>query len=89
MRLLPCWKAVAKVQLISFRKACLITAARRLIGEQMGEDSLTRFGKDEPIEPLFIGADVTRLTNEVQWKPGYILTEGLKRTIQWYAAQME
>ncbi|MGO4107094.1 hypothetical protein [Paenibacillus sp. YAF4_2] len=55
----------------------------------MGEDSLTRFGKDEPIEPLFIGADVTRLTNEVQWKPGYILTEGLKRTIQWYAAQME
>ncbi|CAM3340912.1 NAD(P)-dependent oxidoreductase [Paenibacillus lupini] len=60
-----------------------------LIGEKLGEDSLISFGKDVPIEPLFIGVDVTRLTNEVQWKPSYTLTEGLKRTIQWHAAQME
>lgn len=59
------------------------------IGDLTGEKRLIKFGTDVPNEPLFIGADVTKLKNEVQWKPGFTRTEGLKRTIQWHAEQME
>ncbi|GMK44275.1 CDP-4-dehydro-6-deoxy-D-gulose 4-reductase [Paenibacillus glycanilyticus] len=59
----------------------------RQIGSIVGHEENIRFGAELPVEPIFVGADISRLTNEVQWRPRYSLAEGLERTIRWYADQ--
>ncbi|SFE61592.1 Nucleoside-diphosphate-sugar epimerase [Paenibacillus catalpae] len=61
----------------------------REIGSILGSEEKIRFGEELPTEPIFIGADISRLVNEVQWKPAYSLAEGLKRTMKWYADQAD
>ncbi|MHB0801882.1 NAD(P)-dependent oxidoreductase [Bacillus thuringiensis] len=57
-----------------------------LIAQKMNKEHLIKLGaipfsKDEP---LFIGASVTRLKHELNWKPSYDIYLGIKETILWW-----
>lgn len=65
------------------------TAVREValrIGDQLGRPELVRLGAlpASPKEPPMLVADVTRLRDEVGWRPNYDLTSGLADSIAWW-----
>lgn len=56
------------------------------IGAALGREHLIQFGARpaRPNEPPIVVADVTRLTQEVGWRPNTSLESGLQRTIEWW-----
>jgi nucleoside-diphosphate-sugar epimerase len=56
------------------------------IARQLGHPELISFGKiiASPEEPLSLTAELTRITEEVGWKPKHGLEEGLALTINWW-----
>jgi nucleoside-diphosphate-sugar epimerase len=58
------------------------------IATQLGHPELIRLGARTPLanEPHLLLADVSRLFQEVGWRPRYSLEEGLEETIQWWRA---
>ena len=57
-----------------------------MIADLMGKSNLVKLGalSRSPHDPLHVEADVSRLRNEVGWKPMYDLRCGLKHTIDWW-----
>lgn len=57
-----------------------------VIGRVTGRSDLIEFGKilQRPNDPPEIVADVTRLKNELKWRPRYSLEEGLTATSAWW-----
>lgn len=65
------------------------TPVRRLIeilAEELGARNLVRFGAlaSLPGDPPFIAADITRLHDEIGFKPRYDLESGLRATAGWW-----
>lgn len=58
----------------------------RLVGEKAGRPELIRMGaRPAPEgEPPLLAADVTRLRDEVGWRPRFNLEAGLERTVEWW-----
>ena len=56
------------------------------IGEITGNRELLNFGAlpAPSNEPSVMYADVTRLTNEVGWRPVHTLDSGLRQTVEWW-----
>ncbi|MBF7149823.1 NAD-dependent epimerase/dehydratase family protein [Bacillus toyonensis] len=57
-----------------------------IIAKKIGKENLIKLGaipfpKDEP---LFVGVNVERLKNEVNWKPKYDLNTGIEESILWW-----
>lgn len=59
------------------------------IAKLFGENEEIRFGvvPTSESEPKRIVADVTRLMNEVKWKPQHTLQESLKETVRWWSKE--
>jgi nucleoside-diphosphate-sugar epimerase len=59
-----------------------------LIGEAAGRPELLRFGEvpQRPGDPPVIEADVGRLRDEVGWRPGIPLRDGIRETVEWWKA---
>ncbi len=60
------------------------------IGRQTGREELLAVGalSTRPSEAPFVVADVTRLSEEVGWRPRLSLAEGLGDTITWWDAEL-
>lgn len=58
----------------------------QIIADIIGKPELLQMGVIEarPDEPSFICANTDRLANEVGWKPGYEISEGIEKTISWW-----
>ncbi|KFN02367.1 NAD-dependent epimerase/dehydratase family protein [Bacillus clarus] len=59
-----------------------------IIAKKMRKENLIKLGaipfpKDEP---LFVGAHVERLKNEVGWQPKYDINTGIEETIAWWSS---
>lgn len=67
----------------------LLEVAKK-ITENLGGKDLLHFGAlSAPlIDPPKIIANTTRLREELQWSPKYLLEEGLKQTISWWENEM-
>jgi len=63
----------------------------RQVGRQLGREDLLRFGAiaAHPEEAAEVSADITRLTDELDWRPRFDHAEGLKRTIASWRARAE
>lgn len=61
------------------------------VGDILGYRDRLDFGALPPPsgEPLVMYADVTRLTREVGWKPGYTLDSGLRHTVEWWRSFLQ
>ncbi len=61
------------------------------IGRQFGRPDLIQFGAlpDRANDPACLVADITRLREELGWRPNYELTMGLARTIEWWKKEFE
>lgn len=61
------------------------------IAKIIGRPELIRPGEipDDPTSPPLIVADVTRLTQEVGWRPRLSLNEGLQNTVDWWANSLK
>ncbi|NJM40384.1 MAG: NAD-dependent epimerase/dehydratase family protein [Anaerolineae bacterium] len=61
-----------------------------MIGEQLGRRELIQLGAlpAAPNDPPKLVADVTRLRDEVGWRPKINLTTGLANTIEWWRSQL-
>jgi nucleoside-diphosphate-sugar epimerase len=59
-----------------------------LIGEAAGRAELVRFGEipQRAGDPPLIEADVARLRDEVGWRPGIPLRDGIRETVEWWKA---
>jgi nucleoside-diphosphate-sugar epimerase len=59
-----------------------------LIAAAAGRPELVRFGEvpARPGDPPVIEADVTRLRDEVGWRPGIGLEDGIRETVEWWKA---
>jgi nucleoside-diphosphate-sugar epimerase len=60
-----------------------------LLGELAGRPDRIALGAipDRPGDPPLLTADVTRLRDEVGWRPAYDLRSGLDATIAWWRTQ--
>jgi UDP-glucose 4-epimerase len=58
------------------------------IASLMSCEDLIEFGEleDRPLETMNV-ADISNLQNKLSWKPDIEITEGLKKTIEWYSRQ--
>jgi nucleoside-diphosphate-sugar epimerase len=56
------------------------------IGEIIARPDLVRLGaiSAPPDDPEFLVADVTRLTDEIGWRPKHDLKSGLRQTVSWW-----
>lgn len=63
----------------------------REIGNQLERPNLVQLGAlpASPNEPPLLLADVTRLRDEIGWRPQYDLASGLAETINWWQSQRE
>lgn len=71
-------------------RAISVRSLLELIGQETGASDLLEFGA-RPLpsnEPEIIEADVTRLFNEVGFRPRYNLAQGLVDTISWWRRQL-
>jgi nucleoside-diphosphate-sugar epimerase len=61
------------------------------IGRQIGRPDLIQFGAlpDSANDPACLVADITRLREELEWRPNYELKTGLARTIEWWKKEFE
>jgi nucleoside-diphosphate-sugar epimerase len=61
-----------------------------LIAEAAGRPDLVRFGEvpQRPGDPPLIEADVTRLRDEVGWRPVITLETGIRETVEWWKANV-
>lgn len=61
------------------------------IGRQMSRLDLVQFGAlpDSDNDPACLVADITRLREELQWKPSYDLKTGLAHTIEWWKKEFQ
>jgi nucleoside-diphosphate-sugar epimerase len=61
-----------------------------LIAQQIGRPDLIRLGaRSAPTdEPPILLPDVHRLRDEVRWRPGFSLSEGIRDTIAWWRAEL-
>jgi nucleoside-diphosphate-sugar epimerase len=61
-----------------------------LIAQQIGRPDLVRLGARSTAtdEPPILLPDVHRLRDEVQWRPGFLLNEGIGDTIAWWRAEL-
>jgi nucleoside-diphosphate-sugar epimerase len=69
-------------------KSITVHSLLDLISQQTGNANCLQFGA-RPLsedEPAIIEADVTRLSEEVHFRPKYTLEEGLAETIAWWRA---
>lgn len=57
-----------------------------IIGKKIGNQELIKWGAipSPQDEPLFVGANIERLQQELNWKPSYTLDAGLEETIEWW-----
>lgn len=57
--------------------------------DQLGKREKVRFGivPTSPDEPQSIVADISRLSDEVNWKPRYNLSQGIEETIKWWKSR--
>lgn len=62
-----------------------------LIGQKIGNEDLIKWGAipSPENEPLFVGANIARLQEEVNWKPKYSLDAGLEETIIWWKKHLD
>jgi nucleoside-diphosphate-sugar epimerase len=62
-----------------------------MIGEKLDRVDLIKLGAlpSRPNDPPFMVADVSRLRDEVGWKPEYDLSTALDKTIAWWKTQVE
>lgn len=61
------------------------------VGEKLNKKDLIKLGVIESPtneQPLTL-ADISRLKNEMKWKPKYDLDEGIKKTIDWWKNNIE
>lgn len=60
------------------------------ITNELGNKELVQFGAlpSPKNDPACLIADVTRLEDELQWKPKYSLQEGLLQTIEWWQSHL-
>jgi len=60
------------------------------IARQIGRSDLVRLGarKTATDEPPILLPDVRRLRDEVQWRPSFSLSEGIRDTIAWWRAEL-
>jgi nucleoside-diphosphate-sugar epimerase len=60
------------------------------IAQQIGRPDLVRLGarKTATDEPPILLPDVHRLRDEVQWRPGFSLSDGIRDTIAWWRAEL-
>ena len=58
------------------------------IAQAAGRPDLVRWGEvpQRPGDPPVIEADVTRLRDEVGWRPSLTLAEGIRETVEWWKA---
>lgn len=60
-------------------------AITRTILQELGKpESLIRFVKDRPGHDRRYATDAAKLKEELGWKPMYLFTEGIQKTIRWY-----
>jgi nucleoside-diphosphate-sugar epimerase len=59
-----------------------------IVARECGRPELVRFGESESParEPAYLVADVSRLRNELGWRPQIDLTSGLRETVNWWRA---
>jgi len=59
------------------------------LGQIIGRPDLVRLGARQapPDEPQLVGANITRLANEVGWSSHYDLIEGLSQVTEWWREQ--
>ncbi|MCY7484491.1 NAD(P)-dependent oxidoreductase [Paenibacillus alvei] len=57
-----------------------------MVAKELGREPLLRLGAlpDPADEPLYVGAHVGRLRQELHWRPQYTLEAGIRETIEWY-----
>lgn len=67
-----------------------IAALVDLIAKRIGGSDLVRLGarSASPNEPATLVPDVRRLYDEVGWRPGFTLEEGLQDTISWWQGEL-
>ena len=58
------------------------------IAQAAGRPDLVRWGEvpQRPGDPPVIEAEVTRLRDEVGWRPSLTLAEGIRETVEWWKA---
>ncbi len=80
---------VGAVNMASGEPVPLKTALEH-IGRQIGRSDLLRFGArpEAPDDPPILVADITRLRDEVGFKPRYRIVEGLNQTIAWWRSHL-
>jgi nucleoside-diphosphate-sugar epimerase len=63
----------------------------RLVGEVAGRADLVRLGElpERPGEPQELSADVTRLCEEVGWRPTLTLEQGVELAVRWQRSRVE
>jgi nucleoside-diphosphate-sugar epimerase len=61
-----------------------------LIGRKIGREDLLRFGAlPAPAgEPPIIVAEISRLRDEVGWRPSFTLEDGIAQTVDWWRGHM-
>jgi nucleoside-diphosphate-sugar epimerase len=67
-------------------KTVISTVARKLDGEDL---VLLGAIPPRPNDTPLVVADITRLTNELGWKPKYSLDTGLDKTIEWWKSHLK
>lgn len=75
---------------IASGRAITLRALAGRAGELLGCPDQIDFGaiRAAPTDRPLVVADVTRLSEELQWQPTYSLDEGLSKTIEWWRRQM-
>ena len=64
---------------------CLLTIVDEELGRPTGTSlELITFVKDRPGHDFRYAIDAGKLTAELGWAPKYTLTDGLRKTVQWY-----
>jgi nucleoside-diphosphate-sugar epimerase len=60
------------------------------IAQAAGRPELVRWGEvpSRPGDPPLIEADVTRLRDEVGWRPSLTLEQGIRETVEWWKANV-
>jgi UDP-glucose 4-epimerase len=66
-----------------------ISDLARGVAELTGRPDLLHTDTPPAVERSVVVADVSRLANEVAWRPRYDLRQGLARTVEWWREQLD
>ncbi len=76
---------------IASGESCTLRRIGEMIMHQIKGDGRVEFGAlpDRQGDPAALTADITRLSDELSWRPEYSLEDGLAETIEWWKQQPE